>query len=316
MDNGNMFGGVYDIIRKNLILLIIIVLVSAAAGALFSGESFMKPRFKSTAVVYPINLVLHSDESETEQMLQLLAHEEIKESVLNTFELYKRWDDLKPGDPEYRHWTNLLYDERVSIGPTRYESIEITCQDEDPVVARDMALHIIEKYNETTRQGDREVHEEYVKLKQYEISRLNNIIDSLEAQTKKIRVEEGILDYASQSERIVEGYMEMLKSGASQSKLNEVKEMMSNLAEKGTELEVLQQKLEHFKGYNTALAKDLIMATSKRGADLNYAKVIVEPQVADKKTYPIRWLIVVMSALLGGLAGMIFIIARSRFANS
>lgn len=308
-----MFGDMYNIIRKNLILILVIVAVSGIAGVIFSSKAFMEPRFKSTAVVYPINLVLHSDESETEQMLQLLAQEDIKQAVLDEFKLYERWD-LKPGDPEYRYWSNLLYQERVSIGPTRYESVEITCQDEDPVVARDMVLRIIEKFNESTREGDREVHDEYVKLKDWEMGSLNHVIDSLEARIQKIRVDEGILDYPTQSERLVEGYMEMLSSGASQAKIKEVKDMMARLAEKGTELEVLIEKVDNLKGYHTALAKDMIMAGSKRGADLDYAKVVVEPQVADKKHYPIRWLIVLMSLLLGALAAVIFVIFKERLS--
>ncbi|NND95020.1 MAG: hypothetical protein HKN45_09150, partial [Flavobacteriales bacterium] len=122
MEKGNLFGELYDILKKNIRLIIIIIAVAALAAFIFSSPAFMKPRFKSTAAVYPINIIPHSDESETEQMLQLFAHEEIKESVLNEFKLYERWD-LNPNDPEYRYWSNLLYQERVSIGPTRYESV-------------------------------------------------------------------------------------------------------------------------------------------------------------------------------------------------
>ena len=311
MDNGNLFGDLYADIKKNLTLLVVILIVAAIAAYIFSSPLFMKPRFKSTTVLYPINTIPHSDESETEQMLQLFAHEEIKESVLNTFELYERWD-LKPNDPEYRHWANLLYQERVSISPTRYESVEIVCQDEDPVIARDMCLHIIDKYNEVVRQGDRDVHVEYVKLKEFELAHLNYIIDSLQSKVNDIRTESGITNYHLQSERVVEGYMNMLSSGASSSRLEKVEKMLEDLAAEGSELEVLQQKVDHLKGYHTQLTKDKIMATSKATSELNYAKIVVEPMVADKKSYPIRWIIMVISLLLAGFAGIVLVVAKER----
>jgi len=90
---------------------------------------------------------------------------------------------------------------------------------------------------------------------------------------------------------------------------------MERLSAVGSELEVITQKVEHLKAYHSNLTEDRIMATSKTGAELNYAKVIVEPQVADKKSYPIRWIILLISTLLGGLAGMIFVILRARLSK-
>ena len=311
MEKGNLFEELYDIIKRNLGLIVIVVVISAIAAFIFSSPAFMKPRFKSTAAVYPINIIPHSDESETEQMLQLFAHEAIKESVLDKFKLYERWD-LDPDDAEYRHWSNLLYQERVSIGPTRYESIEIVTQDEEPEVARDMALHVIDMYNEVTRQGDRDVHVEYVKLKDFEIGRLNHVIDSLEARIGKIRTESGITDYSLQSERVVEAYMDLLKSGASESRLRDVRAMMDRLAEEGSELEILQLKVEDLKEYNSELTKERIMASSKALSELDYAKVVVEPAIADKKSYPIRWIIMLMSVILGALAAVILVVFKER----
>ena len=311
-----MFSDVYEIIRKNLVLLILVILVAAVAGAFFSGEQFMKPRFKSTAAVYPINTIPHSDESETEQMLQIFGSEEIKESVLNTFELWKRWDDLEPGGPEYRHWSNELYQERVSIGPTRYESVEIVCQDEDPEIAKEMAEHIIDKFNEVARQMDRDIHLKYFEMKEFELDNLESVLDSLEGRMQELRMAGGLLDFESQSERVTEGYMRMLNSGGSTSKLDEIKGMMANLAKDGSELQVLQEMVKELNAYYTHLTEERIQAKAKAFSALNYASVAVHPQLSDKKTYPVRWIIVLLSMIMGGLSALIFIILKERLSRS
>jgi len=310
-----MFSDVYNVIRKNLILLIIVILAAALAGAIFSSEAFMKPRFKSTAAVYPINTIPHSDESETEQMLQIFGSEAIKESVLNTFELWKRWDDLAPGSPEYNHWSNELYQERVSIGPTRFESVEIVCQDEDPEVAKKMAEHIIDKFNEVARQMDRDIHLKYFEMKEFELSNLKVVIDSIQGRMQELRMEGGLFDFESQSERVTEGYLRMLNSGSSSAKLDEVKALMASLAKDGSELEVLQEMVKDLNVYYTNLTQEHIQAKAKAYSELDYASVVVEPQLSDKKSYPVRWIIVLLSMVMGALAALVFLILKERLGR-
>ena len=103
----------------------------------------MTPRYESHAIVFPKNLEPYSEESETEQMLQLLQFSEIKDTLVFKFDMYKRWG-LKPDEPEYKYWLNLLYEERVRIAPTKYESIKIECQDETPHVAKEMVDAFVE----------------------------------------------------------------------------------------------------------------------------------------------------------------------------
>jgi hypothetical protein len=316
MDQGNMFNDIYDIMRKNLILLIIIVVVAALAGAFFSGESFMKPRYKSIAAVYPINTIPHSDESETEQMLQVFASEQIKEAVLDTFKLWNRWDDLKPGEPEYRHWSNELYKERVSISPTRYESVEIVCQDEDPAQAQQMAQLIIKEYNLVARKKDRDIHLAYLAMKESELKNLGVVLDSVESRMQKLRMAGSLLDFESQSERVTEGYMRMLQSGTGIAKIDKVKKMIADLARDGSELQVLQEMTESLNVYYSELNKERVQAMSKAFSNLNYAAVVVEPQEADKKSYPVRWFIVLMSVVLSTLAAIVFIVATERYSRA
>ncbi|MCX6290290.1 MAG: hypothetical protein NT126_00830 [Bacteroidetes bacterium] len=60
--------------------LLTVAFISLAASVIFSGPSFIKPKFKSFAILYPSNLVTYSTESSTEQMLQLLQSSDVREA--------------------------------------------------------------------------------------------------------------------------------------------------------------------------------------------------------------------------------------------
>ena len=50
----------------------IITIVAAILGAVFSSSTFITPMYKSEAVLYPSNVAAYSDETFTEQMLQIM----------------------------------------------------------------------------------------------------------------------------------------------------------------------------------------------------------------------------------------------------
>ena len=136
------FKNLVYIVKKRFKFFVIVTILAALSGVFFSSWRFMTPRYESHAIVFPKNLEPYSEESETEQMLQLLQFSEIKDTLVFKFDMYKRWG-LKPNEPEYKYWLNLLYEERVRIAPTKYESIKIECQDETPHVAKEMVEEII-----------------------------------------------------------------------------------------------------------------------------------------------------------------------------
>jgi capsular polysaccharide biosynthesis protein len=56
MNNEFTFSGLIQVIRRNSKTLLILSIVSAIVGVIFSGPQFIKPKYKSVAVVYPVNI--------------------------------------------------------------------------------------------------------------------------------------------------------------------------------------------------------------------------------------------------------------------
>ena len=78
---------IVQIIRKRFFHFIIIGILAVALSALFSSPTFMKPKFRSSARIYPINLAVMSMESETEQMLEIINSNDIKLRMFDAFNL-------------------------------------------------------------------------------------------------------------------------------------------------------------------------------------------------------------------------------------
>src|SRR6218665_349821 len=70
---------------------IVITVVAVVAAAVFSSEWFIKPRYKSSATVYPANVVPFSEESTTEQILQIFQSGHIRDAVIRKFDLAKHY---------------------------------------------------------------------------------------------------------------------------------------------------------------------------------------------------------------------------------
>ncbi|MFT4660722.1 MAG: hypothetical protein ACI8XB_000990 [Patiriisocius sp.] len=301
------FKNILSVIEKRIAPLAIIAILSIVLAIIFSGESFLKPRYKSSAIVYPINLDPYSDESETEQMLQLFDNENIRRAILEKFELGSRYG-YKPEDKNYLFKINEMYNERVSISPTRYESVEIICQDEDPDVAKKMVEEVINQFNLKTQQLEREFHLEYFDMLTQEAAVQQGWLDTLNMEMVFLKNKSGIVDPLLQTEEITEGYMKMLEKNIDGPRMREVQKLLDGIREDGES--IINKKLltEHITRSLGVTLDNRSMEYSKVKRDVSFANVVKSPESTDKKHWPVRWLILAVALLSSLLAAVVFFI--------
>ena len=126
-----------DLVLKWKVHLFIIALIAGIASVVFSSSTFIKPKFKSSAIVYPVNLGEYSEESETEQMLELLNSGDIRDAIIDQFTL----DVHYKIDKEYKYYLTAIhgkYADNVSFRKTENEAVRIEVLDTDPVIAAEM----------------------------------------------------------------------------------------------------------------------------------------------------------------------------------
>src|SRR4051794_6326011 len=104
MDNNTFFNSI-DLLRllnKWKKHLLIVGAISLVGSIIFSSPLFIKPKFKSFALIYPSNLIAYSTESATEQMLQLTQSYDIRDKIIQTFHLLDHYGIDTTNSKTYR----------------------------------------------------------------------------------------------------------------------------------------------------------------------------------------------------------------------
>ena len=190
--------------------LMIVGLASLVLSAVFSSPFFIKPKFKSTAIVYPSNLIAYSTESATEQMLQITQSTDIRDKIIHAFNLYDHYEIDTTSDMSFRTNVFRTYDENVIIKKTEYESMEITVYDTDPIKAAQMADSIIVFFNIKARELQSEKSKEVVIISKNQMDAKKAEMDSMENALHNLQMKYNILDFKTQSKEASRAYLRSL----------------------------------------------------------------------------------------------------------
>jgi capsule polysaccharide export protein KpsE/RkpR len=283
-----------------------VALLALVLSALFSSPFVITPKYRSFAVLYPANVIPMGVETPTEQMLQVLESDNIRDSIVKLYNLYETYEI----DPEAPASTTTLireYQSNVTFRKTEYESVIIEVLDADPVKARDMVNSVIYFFNRKERLLQQEKALELVKILEEQVAKKKTEMDSAEAVLTGIRKQYGILDYSLQTEYATERYLEVISTPGKQSAAKEIEPLLNALKEKGGDFVSLNEHLWRIRGSYNDLKEQMEAAVRDVEKDLTYCNVITNPVVADKKAYPIRWLIVLISVAATLLMTLLFL---------
>ena len=304
---------ILTLIWKRKFHFIIIGVIAIFLGAIFSGPTFIKPKYKSTARVYPTNLGEMSEESKTEQMVELISSNAVKFKMFSAFEgkdIFK----INKDDPHYLTYIFDIYNENIKTSKTQNETVEIKVMAYNPQVANDMCDSIIHFYNQTVGDMYRAKNLELVGISKKQMDEKYHELDSLIQHLNQIRIETGIVDVATQVPEVTRGYVRALvESGGNSSDKNRIKEIFNNLLKKGAEARTLEVSFEN-------VLQDIIKIKTIYELNLNeyekvitYSHIVEYPFPADDKSFPVRWLIVAFSAFSAiFLALLVFLVLDFR----
>ena len=308
MDNNFNNLSLVQLVLKWKWHIIIITVAAALCGAIFSSSMFITPLYKSVAVAYPANISPYSDESETEQMLEIINSSSIMDSIVEKYDL---WEDYKINKADQFAKTYMIneYRSKVKIGKTPNEAVSISVMDKDPFVACDIAKDILNFYDQKVHNLHTQKVGEVVAMYERQLNEKQRNIDSLKDRLTTISTEFGVTDYSSQAREVTRGYL----SGSAKAT-----ELKNNLETYGAEAVDLRTKIEAEANTYVSTKVDYEQNLRFYYSDLTYSNIVTEPFPADKKAFPVRWVVVALSALGALLLSIvvIFIIEnRKRFVG-
>jgi uncharacterized protein involved in exopolysaccharide biosynthesis len=278
--------------------LLVIILLGVILAALFSSPFFITPKFKSYALIYPSNIAPYSEESESEQMLQFLQSADIRDQIIKMYDLPTRYK-IDSSYKFYQTAMNYEYSQNVNLSKTPFETVKIEVMDADPYIARDMVKSIIDLYDEKVLQTHRAKYKEVVDFIQERLDLKQQEIDSVESRLFVLRTEHGIIDYPNQSREVARGFLRTVDGNNAAQNINtkEVLKLKENIEKFGGLYTYLNNRYYELVDEYSKIKMDLDEALMHYNRDITYANIISGPYAADKKSYPVRWVIVALTAL-------------------
>lgn len=203
--------------------ILIICGVAAIAAAIFSGPFFIKPKFKSTVILYPATTnsiskallnensfdrddpLAFGEEEEAEQLIQVLYSDDIRDEIIRKYDLMQHYDIDSTSKTKY---TKLFkkFSDNISFRRTEYMSVEIQVLDTDPEMAAKIANDIANLLDlrkntiqrEQALKGLRIVEAQFAGKKAY-VNQLNDSLNFFRSQ--------GVFDYDLQTDHLMEQYV-------------------------------------------------------------------------------------------------------------
>lgn len=285
-DNITFFKWILTRIKPLLLVQVIALVLSIV----FSSQYFMPKEYKSFTVVYPYNMSEFSHESPSEQMIEFLNSVDIKNKVIEKFDLRNHYEIPNNGKP-YLEKLYGEYDHNVSVQPTEFGAVEIKVFDISPDTAFEMVNSILDVLNKKVRNVQKEKSLEVANMIKMAMDVRKHQLDSMEALSKELSTKYGLLEYESQSRELSRAYYQNVTSGRG-SKVDEISQEMKNMQEHGIEFRSVNTNIESALGdYNSLVGKynDAMKDVNK---NLTYWNLVSAPYKPDSYTYPIRSLII------------------------
>lgn len=321
-ESGNIFNSsnlLVFIYKKKWQLLIVSVLALVISAAV----SLMIPsKYKSTVILFPASsssisqslitesqqkkdILKFGEEEEVEQLMQMLQSTEIRNRIIEKYDLFNHYEIDK--DSKYPYSTLYKkFDNNVKISRTEYMSIRVDVYDEDPELAALIANDIADLVDSTYAKVQKERAEKAYDIVLFEFEtqkdKIKQIEDSLLVLSRM-----GVIEVKSQTEMYSEQYAIALAQGNTRA-VTELDKKLEVLAEYGSIHTILKEQM-----YEEV--KQLAVIEAKyREAKIDLEQTLPNKYVVDKaekaerKSYPIRWLIVSVSVLSTFLFSLIILL--------
>ncbi len=303
-----------EVIWKWKVHLIFVFVLSAIVSSVVSLT--MKEEYLSSVTIYPAksNTVTFSqhanqnqsatqfgEEEEAEQVIQILGSAEIRNRVINKYQLDSVYE-INPNSPTRMNDLHEKYNNHVSAERTRYGSVIIKVYDVDPEramhMANDLSMLLDTVKNRMIR--ERAGYELDITRRKKEAveNELEVIVDTL-----KILNEFGVGGNQTQA-----SLMEALANATDAVTKAEIRKKIamndkygSSLASFSHELKLKHERLAEI---------EAAFEQAEANANLNYTHkfVVEEAYMSDRKARPVRWIIVSVSTFVSTLLGLILIL--------
>ncbi len=322
--SGNLLVFVYQY-RK------ILIIVSFAAAIVSSIISLLiEEKYKSTVIMFPtttnsISKALIADnfggkddvlelgeEEQAEQLLQILNSDEIRNRIINKYDLMNHYE-IEQDDPFKLTKLTRKFNSNISFEQTEFMSVKVEVLDRNPDTAALIANDIASLLDTVKNRMRKKIALEALEIVEGEYFGMMNYMQQMEDSLAKIRAM-GVHDPESQSEVLTEQLaVATLKNNKNAIKV--IENQLATLAEYGGIYISIRDNFEWDRKQLSFLKAKYAEAKIDAEKSLEHKFIVNQATPAERKSYPIRWLIVVSSTIASFLLCLITIMVARTLQN-
>ena len=226
-----------------------LIIVGLSAAILSSIVALLIPnKYKSTVVLFPRttnsiskaliaenfggkdDILELGEEEEAEQMIQILNSDEIKNRIIDKYDLMQHYD-IDTNDQYKMTKLTKEYNSNISFERTKYMSVKIEVLDYDPDTAALIANDIASLIDTVTNRMRQKIAREALNIVEGEYFGMIDYVAALEDSLDKIR-SYGIQDPEAQSEVLTDQLAQAIIKG-NQKAINEIEGKLDTIAKYG-----------------------------------------------------------------------------------
>lgn len=317
-----------QLLQRNRNALALLLLITAIFTYIFTLPVFITPLYRSDVILYPtstnsISKVLLSstnqhnkdllefgEDEQTERMLQILSSNKIRDKVIEQFDLMNHYGIM----PDSRYRQSRLYkayESKIKFRRTEYMAVKISVMDKDPAIGAEIANEIAELFDSTMNGMQKEVAKRAFEIVEAEYIKLRIEVRMMEDSLTVLR-SFGVHDYESQAEMINQQLAIELANNNREG-IRRLEERLDMLAKYGGPYVSIRDNLEHERKQLSHLKAKYEEAKVDATENLPHKFIVTSAYEAERKAYPIRWLIMLISLSSVFFLGMIIIIYLDQF---
>ena len=239
--------------------------------------------------------------------MEIIQSNYIREKIYETFELDKHYD-IDPSFQFYRTAMDGEFSSNVTFRKTENDAVKITVFDKDPQIASNIIDSILSFYSDKVREMHRFKDIEAVKIYKRELDKKEKEIEFLNRELTKLGNDYGIIDLGGQVEAVTKAYYKLVGAGkANDSNAKELKIQLDNFKKYGSLHRTLIIKLNSETSVYSINKLEYENRLREANKEISYTQVITKPFPADKKSTPVRSIIVIITVLLTMIVALITI---------
>ena len=284
--------------RKVLIILGILAVVVSSIVSLMMQEKFL-----STVTLFPAksssitfsevitedqSVTKFGEEEEAEQMLQILESALVREKIIARFDLMKHYDIDTAGKLKYTELSET-YSDNITFQRNNKGAVIINVLDHDKDTAALIANHISNLFDSTKNSI---IHERALlefEVKKMKLHKLQDEMNVLRDTMSKLTTLGVVTNQAYQGLTLA---MNSAKGDETRTRYEQKLEMTEKY---GSVLQSFQVRAEFLSERMATMETSYEQSESDAQSNISHKFVVELASPAEKKAYPIRWLIVAVS---------------------